>query len=285
MSNKITLLPDYLDNVQQSSIEFYRSATNLLDVFDSYLGQLQVSISFERSKSANDVITTTSALYQQLNDNNFEVLYEGKTYSFDNIFKLFYIEKFQALSDSLKTLITKPFSGNNTYFINFSDDTGNITSTTNVIDNTTSPYFDTYHELFVYPNSIPNSVFNKVSKNEVAVNIVLNLFTDALLKTNLNGLQSDVNIDTAKTSHGENLVTDNLYVNRLYKFKDPINSQLKIILGNMADFINFFKNVNYRDLDAYRKSYYLKYVSSIEGVAVRVDALKNVLNAPSRIRF
>jgi len=285
MSNKITLLPDYLDNVQQSSIEFYRSATNLLDVFDSYLGQLQVSISFERSKSANDVITTTSALYQQLNDNNFEVLYEGKTYSFDNIFKLFYIEKFQALSDSLKTLITKPFSGNNTYFINFSDDTGNITSTTNVIDNTTSPYFDTYDELFVYPNSIPNSVFNKVSKNEVAVNIVLNLFTDALLKTNLNGLQSDVNIDTAKTSHGENLVTDNLYVNRLYKFKDPINSQLKIILGNMADFINFFKNVNYRDLDADRKSYYLKYVSSIEGVAVRVDALKNVLNAPSRIRF
>jgi hypothetical protein len=246
MSNEITLLPDYIDVVQQPSVEFYRSATNLLSAFDDYIGQLDTSIQFEKSKVTADVIKSTSTLYSKLNDSDFKITFDDKVYEFDNIFKLFYIEKFQTLTNDVKILITSNLTGDNIYFNNYSDDTGNITDVNSVIDNNTSPYFDTFDATYNYPNSIPASIFNKVSKRELQTSVNLNIKTDALLKLSLSDIQGSVDANTAKTSHGENLVTDNLYVDRLYLFKDPINSQIKNVIGNMADFIQFFKNVNYQ---------------------------------------
>jgi hypothetical protein len=283
MSNEITLLPDYVDIVQQPSVEFYRSATNLLSAFDDYIGQLDTSIQFEKSKVTADVIKSTSVLYGKLNDDDFKITFDGEVYEFDNIFKLFYIEKFQTLTDDVKSLITSNLTGDNIYFNNYSDDTGNITDVNSVIDNNTSPYFDTFDATYNYPNSIPASIFNKVSKRELQTSINLNIKTDALLKLSLSDIQGSVDANTAKTSHGENLVTDNLYVDRLYLFKDPINSQLKNIIGNMADFIQFFKNVNFRDQDKNRSSVYLKYTTNIEGVSAKIDILKNKLNQPIKV--
>lgn len=283
MSNEITLLPDYVDIVQQPSVEFYRSATNLLSAFDDYIGQLDTSIQFEKSKVTADVIKSTSVLYGKLNDDDFKITFDGEVYEFDNIFKLFYIEKFQTLTDDVKSLITSNLTGDNIYFNNYSDDTGNITDVNSVIDNNTSPYFDTFDATYNYPNSIPASIFNKVSKRELQTSVNLNIKTDALLKLSLSDIQGSVDANTAKTSHGENLVTDNLYVDRLYLFKDPINSQLKNIIGNMADFIQFFKNVNFRDQDKNRSSVYLKYATNIEGVSAKIDILKNKLNQPIKV--
>jgi hypothetical protein len=283
MSNEITLLPDYVDIVQQPSVEFYRSATNLLSAFDDYIGQLDTSIQFEKSKVTADVIKSTSVLYGKLNDDDFKITFDGEVYEFDNIFKLFYIEKFQTLTDDVKSLITSNLTGDNIYFNNYSDDTGNITDVNSVIDNNTSPYFDTFDATYNYPNSIPASIFNKVSKRELQTSVNLNIKTDALLKLSLSDIQGSVDANTAKTSHGENLVTDNLYVDRLYLFKDPINSQLKNIIGNMADFIQFFKNVNFRDQDKNRSSVYLKYTTNIEGVSAKIDILKNKLNQPIKV--
>jgi hypothetical protein len=283
MSNEITLLPDYVDIVQQPSVEFYRSATNLLSAFDDYIGQLDTSIQFEKSKVTADVIKSTSVLYGKLNDSDFKITFDDKVYEFDNIFKLFYIEKFQTLTNDVKILITSNLTGDNIYFNNYSDDTGNITDVNSVIDNNTSPYFDTFDATYNYPNSIPASIFNKVSKRELQTSVNLNIKTDALLKLSLSDIQGSVDANTAKTSHGENLVTDNLYVDRLYLFKDPINSQLKNIIGNMADFIQFFKNVNFRDQDKNRSSVYLKYTTNIEGVSAKIDILKNKLNQPIKV--
>ena len=75
MSNEITLLPDYVDIVQQPSVEFYRSATNLLSAFDDYIGQLDTSIQFEKSKVTADVIKSTSVLYGKLNDDDFKITF------------------------------------------------------------------------------------------------------------------------------------------------------------------------------------------------------------------
>lgn len=285
MSNEVTLLPEYIDVVQQPSIEFYRSATNLLSAFNDYIGQLDTSIQFEKSKVTADVIESTSLLYNKLNSDDFKITFDDKVYEFDNIFKLFYIEKFQTLTDDIKSLITSNLTTDNIYFNNYSDDTGNITDVNSVIDNNTSPYFDAFDITYNYPNGIPASVFNKVSKRELQTSINLNTKTDALLKLSLSDLQGSVDANTAKTSHGENLVTDNLYVDRLYIFKDPINSQLKNIIGNMADFIQFFKNVNFRDQDTSRSSVHLKYTTNVEGVSAKIDILRNKLNQPVKVSF
>jgi len=285
MSNKITLLPDYIDIVQQPSIDFYRTATDLLSTFNDYLGELNTSIEFEEGKVSPDVIQSTSLLYRQLNDSDFKITFDGKQYEFDNIFKLFYIEKFQTLTDDIKSLLTISFADTNIYFNNYSDDTGNITNDTSVVDNNTSPYFDKFDTTYNFPNSVPASLYNKISNNELQTSIEFNLKTDALLKLSLGGLQGNVDANTAKTAHGENLITDNLYVDRLLLFKDPINSQIKNVIGNMADFIQFFKNVNYRDQDSERSSFLFDYTASIEGASAQIDILKNKLNVPNKTEF
>jgi len=278
MSNEITLLPDCIDIVQAPKLDFYKTATNLMSAFSTYTGELSVAIDFEKSKVSNDVITSTSKLYKVLNETDFKVTVDSVSYSFDNIFKLFYIEKFQSLTDNLKTLLTASFSADNTYFINYSDDIGNITNTTCIVDSSTSPYFDVENTSFTYPNNIAASLYNKISRNELTTSIDLCTLTDAILKTNIKNLQSNVNDQTAKTAHGDNLVTDNLYIKRVFDYSDTINSQLKNVLGNMADFVSFFKQVNFRDQDSARKSLFLTYNLNIENVEVAIDVLKNKLD-------
>ena len=278
MSKGITLLPDYIDIIQEPSVEFYKTATNLMDAFSTYTGELSVAVGFEKSKVTNDVVTSTSKLYKTLNDNNFKIVADNTTYQLDSIFKMFYIEKFQTLTDNLKSLLTSSFSATNVYFVNYSDDIGNITNTTSIVDSNTSPYFDINNVEYAYPNNVAASLYNKISKNELKTSIDLCTLTDAILKTSVQGLQTSVNGTTANTSHGENLVTDNLYIQRVFEYSDAINSQLKKIIGNMADFVNFFKEINYRDQDTNRKALFLRYSTKIDSTGIAIDVLKNKLD-------
>ena len=274
MSNKITLLPEYIDTIQQSSIDYYKSGTNLLDVFSNYLGELQTSIDLENAKSAENILESTKLVYKQLNDSNFTVAVEGVDYIFDDIFKLYFIEKYQTLSSTLKNAISSNIT-DNIYFVNYSDDIGNITNETSVLDNSTSPYFDTFDTAFNYPNNIHASLFNKVSKNEINTTRMLGVFTDALLKTSLSGLAPENNnLEIAKSSHGSQLVADNLYIDRLNLFKDPIKSEIRVILKAMGDFVQYFKNINYKDKDPERKAKNLQYFANVEGVQTKINLLK-----------
>lgn len=278
MSNKVTLLPEYIDIIQQPSISFYKTATNLLDAFSTYTGQLETAINFEKSKVSDDVIKSASDLYKTLNSSGFKVKVDKTDYEFDNVFKLFYIEKFQSLTDNIKELLTSSFSGENIFFTDFSDDVGNITDIVSIIDDSTVPYYDIHDKTFTYPNNIPASMYNKVSKNELSTSIELNVLTDAILKTSLSGLVNYSDDNIAQTSHGKNLVTDSLYVRRVRTYSDTISSQLKNIIGDMSDFIYFFKRVNYRAVDEDRNAKFLKYKSDVEAVEVKIDALKNKLD-------
>jgi len=84
------------------------------------------------------------------------------------------------------------------YLIAFSDDIGNIANQTSVVDNSTSPFFDTYGTSFNYSNSLPASLYNKVSQTQLDNNIKLSIYTDALMKTNLAGLQTTTDINVEK---------------------------------------------------------------------------------------
>tara|TARA_A100000172_G_scaffold76432_1_gene59941 strand:- start:1291 stop:2169 length:879 start_codon:yes stop_codon:yes gene_type:complete len=283
MSNKITLLPDYIDIVQQSSIEFYKTGNNLINIFRNYLGELQTSIDFEGAKSAVDIVESTKLIYEKLNETDFTIKVEETEYAFDDIFKLFFIEKYQTLTSTMQNVISSNIP-DNVYFVNFSDDIGNITNDTSVLDNSTSPYSDVYDARFNPPNGLHASIFNKVSQNELNTSISLNLLTDGLLKTSLSGIWEfgnepiNDNLEIAKTSHGRNLITDSLYIDRLNLFKDPILSEIKNTLNAMADFVQFFKDVNYRDRDSNRTAKNLEFIASVEGVQARINLLKKKIN-------
>lgn len=278
MSNRLTLVPEYIDIVHTPSLEFYKTATNLMSAFTSYTGAVSAAIDFEKSKVSNNVVESSAKLYKTLNNENFKITADDQTHSFDNVFKLFYIEKFQSLSSNLKSLITSSFSGTNIFFKNYSDDLGNLVDTPSVVDSSTSPYFDIEDIAFTYPNNIPASVYNKVSANELNTSINLSTATDALLKTSLKDLQVSVTLNTAKTAHGENLITDNLHVNRVYSYTNIISSQIKNVIGDMADFISFFKRVNYKDKDIDRKALFLIFTKDIENTKINIDILQNKLD-------
>lgn len=54
MSYKKTTLPDYLDTIILQDVGFYKENTNLMEVFENYLEELQFNIDYEESKSSGD---------------------------------------------------------------------------------------------------------------------------------------------------------------------------------------------------------------------------------------
>jgi len=271
MSNQVSLTPEYVGMVQQTSTDFYQANNSLFESFQEFLDELDTCIDLEKAKSSDSIAQSISNVYIELNNSKLD--------SYNEQFQLYFIEKYQSLLTSVKDFITDSLGAGNVYLIAFSDDIGNIVNQTSVIDNSTSPFFDTYDTSFNYPNALPASLYSKVSQTQLDNNIKLAVYTDALMKTSLAGLQATTDVNIAKTAHGDNLVNDNLYIDRLFLLKDPVNAKIKTLLKNMADFINFFKEVNWQDRDLNRTSIDLAYNTTIEGVATTLDMLKNKIDA------
>ena len=68
-----------------------------------------------------------------------------------------------------------------------------------------------------------------------------------------------------------------MYIDRLNLFKDPILGQIENTLNEMAEFVQFFKDINFRDRDPNRKAMNLQYTASIEGVDAKINMLKRVI--------
>lgn len=287
MSYKTTILPDYVGVVQATSINFYNTSTSILDAISDYLAELNQCIEFEKAKVTPDYIKSLGDLYNTLNSTNFTIpnyTPEGEeegVKQLDNNFKLYFIEQFQSLSDDYKERIDALISGNE-YFINFSDDIGYLTDTASVFDNNVNPYFDTFNEIYFNQINIPASLINKVSNNEFKILKTFGYYADPLLKKNLAGLQYDVDLYTAKTAHGDNLVTDVLYYNRMIVNQIGITNVIKSVLGNMSSFVFFFKQLNPKDLDPERKAIFYKFINTdLEGLSERLDLLQNKLKKVS----
>ena len=294
MSYQSTLLPDYIGLVQNTSINFYKNSTNILDAFDAYLAEINECIEFEKAKVTPQPVESLGNLFNTLNSNNFIVPdfnasgEQSGIKKLDNTFQLYFIEKYQSLSKEYKALVDKLIDGN-VYFKNFSDDVGNIADSVSVLDNNTSPYYDVYNAYYFNSSNLPPTLMFKVSKNELIISSTFSKYGDALLKRNLQGLQSTkkvlgvsvsvVNKLTAKTSHGENLITDILHYDRVILYQLSVLATLKTILGNLSGFILFYKLLNPKDQDTQRKSIdFIYQITNMEKLSIRVDALKKQLD-------
>ena len=282
-----SLLPDYVGIVQDTSLNFYNTSTNLLNTLGSYLAEINENIKFNKSLVTTNVLSAYTVLYNELNSTNFTVAnYEvlnGKVLEtgvkpLDNQFILYFIEKYLSLSDSYKTVINQGIT-NNSYFAPFSDDIGCTIETQTILDDSTIPYFDIYTQEYLYPINIPTTLLNKVSPNEKLILKTFSFYTEPLLKNNLYGLQiGNLNDKTAQTSHGTNLINDVLYYKRAVNNHHDFMVTMQVTLNVIADFILFFEGLNPKDQDPARKAVFYKYtITNMENLQVQVDALKNVL--------
>lgn len=285
MSYKVTILPEYVGIVEKTSINFYNTSTNILDAIGGYLAELNQVIEFEKAKVTPDLIASWGNLYNTLNASKFIVpdyTTSGTVNGvkqLDNNFKMYFIERYQSLSDQYKAKISALIP-NNVYFKDFSDDTGMISDVVSVFDNSVNPIFDTYGALYFTQTNLPATLINKVSDNELKLLKTASYYGDILLKKNLNQLQSSLtNQFTAQTSHGTNLITDILYYNRAIVNQISILNVIKSVLGDLTGFVFFFKQLNPKDQDENRKAIAFKFTeTNMEGVEVKVDALHNQLD-------
>ena len=289
MISKTTLLPDYIGIVQNTSLDFYNKSTNLLEFIGSYLGQLEENIKFNRSLVTTNVLSSYGVLYNQLNTTNFtvqnytinqqgNVVPQGEI-TFDNSFKLYFVEKYLSLSKQYRTIVNS-YIENNEYFTNFSDDIGYITDIDSIMDNNVNPYFDIFNQQYLLQTNAPGTINSKITRDNLALLKTFTYYADPLMKQNLVGLQTgEVNNNTAKTSHGTNLITDILYYERAVANQQAFLNQIQIVLGNISDFIYFFKGLNPNDKDPDRYAFFFKYlITNMENLEVEVDVLKNNLN-------
>lgn len=288
MSEKITLLPEYLSIVQDTSLDFYNKSTNILNAIKSFLAETNENIKFTKSLVTVNQLSAYGILFDELNKTNFTIenftldsqnnIVPDGTKMLSNDFKLFFIEKYQSLSAQYKLRVDNLIK-NNVYFVKFSDDIGYITDTNSILDNNTVPFFDVYNQQTSVPTYLAASIDNKASYNEILNAKLLSYYTDILFKVNLQGLQTgNLSQETAKTAHGTNLINDILYYNRAVTNNQSILNELQVVLGEISSFIMFFKNLNPQDNDPERKAIFYKYsITNMEGLKVEVDVLKNNL--------
>ena len=284
----ISLLPDYVGIVQDTSLDFYNNSTNLLNTMGNYLAEINENIKFNKSLVTTNVLSAYTLLYNELNSTNFTVanynivngqVTQSGVKPLDNQFVLYFVEKYLSLTESYKTTINKGIT-NNSYFAPFSDDIGCTIETSTILDDNTVPYFDIFTTNKFYPINIPTTLLNKVSLNEKLILKTFSFYTDPLLRQNLLGLQNGtLNDNTAQTSHGQNLINDVLYYKRAVNNHTAFMTEMHVVLNVIADFILFFESLNPRDQDPARKAVFYKYtITNMENLHVQVDALKNVLS-------
>lgn len=288
MSSKTTLLPNYLSIVQNTSLNFYLKSTDLLTVLESYLAEINENIKFNKSLVTTNVLSAYGVLFNQLNETDFTVpnfsineneIVESGDKTLSNEFILFFVEKYQSLSTQYKERINALIS-NNKYFVNFSDDIGYIADPNSVLDNNVTPYFDVFNQQYFFAQNVPNTIYKKISRNEKVMLKTFSFYTDALLKVNLLGLQNQtVNVNTARTAHGQNLITDILYYNRAVSNQQNFLSEIQTVLGDISSFVYFFKDLNLRDKNPERKAILMEYtITNLENLQTRVDILKNYVS-------
>jgi hypothetical protein len=275
MSFNVTSIPEYVDTVIFQKEDFYKTNSNLLDIFDDYLNELKINIVYEKGKSSGNILSLNNNFFKKLNDDKFKIngVETGDT------FKNYYIEKYNSLFKSIKTSVKDFIGESNVYFKNYSDDVGILTDSVCIIDNSISPYSDIFYTETDIPNNLNSTIFNKVSNDNILLQLKNTKFNDAILKNNLKGLveyKKDEFLTNA-TAHGKNLVIDYNYLNRLFSYKEPMAQSINTMLKGLGDYILFVKNLNKRQNSS--KASVINFSSKIENIDNNLDILKNKVSS------
>ena len=272
MSFKTTLIPQYTDTIVFQKESFYKNNSNLLDIFNDYLKELNLNLEYEAGKSSGDILKNNVLFFEKLNKNDFTI--DGA--EIDTIFIDYYMEKFNSLFTSIKSSVSS-FISDNIYFKSYSDDVGILTDSNSTLDCSIAPFYDTFYSQIDIPNNLNSTIFNKVSDNNKLLQIKFSKFNDSMMKNNLKGLVNYTDVNVSKTAHGDDLVTDYYYYDRFFKYKEPIIQNVSSILKGLGDYILFIKNLNKRENN--EKASVLAFNAKIEDTENIIDILKNKITS------
>lgn len=239
-----TILPKLADINYTQTVDQLKTESNFFDssAVQSLEKEAAISLDYYNALQSSDVIASLTDFYKNLN----EKLSTLKNDFVDFWVKRFHLtpEPIKTLiSQNLTT-------NNESFYTELSDSIGLLVNGGALIDDATTPFTDYTTDLYTAPNTLPVQVRNKISKTSLAVSYDLSRNTTILMRNNLKGINLPtrntnpyVN-STTNPAHGTNLITDinthNIIKTNLNSYYTKLNSNFKKIFS----YVQYNSNIN-----------------------------------------
>lgn len=251
-SKKTTLVtskPLLADINYTSNLELLKNFSNYVDEIKDIENQINLSLAYYNSIVTGDPVTELSEFFIDLEENKLETL--------DNEFIEFWSNKFNNAIEPVKQKVFEKLGKKKNFYNNISDSVGILINTENKLDDSTTPTFDIYCNIYGAPNYIPVQLRSKISDITKNVCDDLSIKATSRFRTNLRNIyyvspNTSPYVDST-VSHGLNLVAD-------YKFIIDYTNILKRLFENLLNyynriftFVEYYSNIkndiarNYRD--------------------------------------
>jgi hypothetical protein len=242
--------------------EFYEKASNFLGTIQSYTDEVQRSIDFQKTKVANDVITSQADFFAKL-DNELSSAQPQFAANWINLFN-------NALSE------VKNQVGESVHYRQFSDSIGGLVKIENYLDDSTQLVSDVQSQQTMAPLRYGSSLSNKISP------VTLNMMGEFSKKINLVFRKNIQNIqDTISSStkaHGSNLVPDTQHFVRMKNIFTGYTQKIQTEFKSLYNVIDYYCRYNPRTGTGNMQVVTDYNITvSVEGNPINQDLLQNQL--------
>lgn len=266
MNNKTTLDPQLTNLNLFYKKDFYASASNFLFAIEKYSNELQMAIDYNQTKVQNDVITAQS---------NFFITLDDKLKNTHPQFAAFWIKKFNITLDEIKNQVLIRH-GVGTFYRPFGDSVGILTRLEGYIDDSTQAISDVAMRQEASPIRYGSSLSNKLGSFTALLNGELSKKTNIVYRKNMYNIQGSVS--TPDKSHGENLIPDILYYQRIVSSIVSLNTKIQNEFKQLYNVIYYYCFYNPRlSSNNIQFAPNVNITVNVEGQATNQDALFNQL--------
>lgn len=246
--------------------DFYKSASNYLNVVSNYENNLQTFIDYRKTFVSNDVITSQA---------NFFVNLDKKLSTMEPQLAAFFIEKYNNSLQQVKNEVYMKI-GNGIHYKPISDSIGILTRQDNYFDDSTQYVSDVACSTQPSPLRYGASTLNKINPYTLLIMSDLSKKTNTIFRKNISNIQSTVSKSTL--SHGDNLVPDNLSQQRNSQSTNALRQKIYSDFKTLYPVIQYYCNYNKS-----RKTQNLQFIPDVniniqvEGFPTSQDLLFNQL--------
>jgi len=203
-------------------------------------------------------------------------------------FVLWWLEKFYTTHNVVRQQLVEMLGEQNEFFVKFSDSVGQLKNITDTRDTSTLPVWDINVEAFGLEYSTPSTVAG-VSKycllpESVALCEQLSKNTNQIFRSNIANMMEDASRDEiisgvmpsfSNQSHGNDLVTDNMHITRMFNFVETVRNVIQDHLKGLYGVLELLSNrENYMIVNK-PKQILLK----VENFTTAVDVFKNKIKS------
>ncbi|NBO36625.1 hypothetical protein EBU91_03715 [bacterium] len=236
MNNVKTIDPEMVSVNLFFKKDFYKSASNYLDVIGKYQNELDTAINWQRSYMVNDPITEQVKFFKNLEKSGFS--------SMKTDFVIFWLDKFKTAYTEVKDKFRFEV-GSGVYFRNTSDVVGLLTRMTNYADNSTELLSDRDMKNLPVPVLYGSSLENKISPNAKVVNSSLSKATNTVFRYSCFNIQEKISDNTL--AHGQNLIPDYNHYARMMQIVNGLTQKIRQEFKDFYGVLEYYSTYNASD--------------------------------------